>query len=252
MLEGYSGRSLRAVAADYEPQVGFATKLSDAAEAIQAKLAAEHWGFGTGSYLFRDPNSRFLLHLDFRRVSCQTLGLVNWQKRLEEYSSILRVALDRMKIKTLKRVGFKVSSFLPLGLSHSEMADLIFGSYLLPAEELKDVCGKAEDALVQLHGAYKMMKLQLIVAPMSVEQASKQFLSMPNLEHFLEPKLLDTGVKEFGDRLKEACLYIDVDLARTDCEVADLHLFLKDSLEGTQSICEQAVLRFKSLKPKKR
>jgi hypothetical protein len=61
MLEGHSERICTFFEADYEPQIGFATNLSDAAEAVQAKFATPHWAFGTGGYLLRDPKKRLLL-----------------------------------------------------------------------------------------------------------------------------------------------------------------------------------------------
>ena len=252
MLEDHFGRMCTAFAADYEPKIGFANKLSDAAEAIHRKLAAEHWGAGVGNYLIRDPKTRFILNLDFRRLSCQTLGLASWQKRLGDLGPVIKTALEKMDVEIIKHASFKLSSFLHLGMSHSEMAGLMFGAFLLPAPELEIVCEKLEDTLIQLHGTHKNMKNLLILAPMTIEHSIQQFLMIPNLEHFLEPKLLDTGIKEFRDRLSAPCFFVDVDLACTDCVVADVPRFLKDSLDGALHICEQAVLRLKSLKPKQR
>ena len=251
MLEENSERICTVFVADYEPEIGFATKLSDAAEAVQAKFAAPHWACGAGGYLLRKPKDRLLFNLDFRRVFCQTLGLEIWKKGHDDYGSLVRIVLEKVGVKSLKRVSFKISAYLLLGMSHAEMTDLFFGSFLLPAKELEIVCGKPDDAYVLLHGRQKNMKLHLTVNPMTVEQAAQQFMATPNLEHFLEPQFLDTGVKEFKDRLAAPCLFLDVDLFRNDCPVTDLPFFIKDSLEGAQQICEQAVLRLKSLKPRK-
>jgi hypothetical protein len=251
MLKDNLERTCTFFVADYEPQIGFATKLSEAAEAAQAKLAAPHWTFGTGGYLLRKPSDRFLLNLDFRRTFCQTLGMEIWQKGFEEYGSIVKMILEKISVKSLKRVGFKISAYLLLGMSHAEMTDLLFGSFLLPANDLEGVCGKPDDAYVFLHGRQKNMKVQLMVNPMTVEQAVQQFLATPNLDQFLEAQFLDTGVKDFKDRLAAPCLFVDIDLFRNDCPATDLSFFIKDSLEGAQHICEQAVLRLKSLKPKR-
>ena len=249
MLESHSKRICTFFAVDYHPQIGYATKLSEAVQSIQGKLNAPHWGFGQAAYVLRNPEQRFLLTMDFRRIGCQTLYLDTWEKGLDDYGSLVRMALDKIGIKTVKRLGFKTVAFLPLGMSHAEMCDLVFGSFLLPASDLQDIANDPEDALVQIHGSYKNMKTVLVVAPMTVEQAARQFMATPNLEHFIEPKLLDTGAKEFRDRLDSDCFFVDVDMFRTDAQVSDLPFFLKDSLQGALHLSEQAVRRLRGLRP---
>lgn len=156
-----------------------------------------------------------------------------------------------MGVKSLKRIGFKVSAFLLIGMSHKEICDLLPGSYLAPKMELEPVCGKLEDAWVQLHGGYKSLKLQLVIAPMTREQTSQQFMATPNLEQFLEPKYLDTGVKDFRDRLASDCFFLDVDVFRTDVPTNELLFFLKEALEGVEKVAENAVQRLKSMRPKR-
>jgi len=127
----------------------------------------------------------------------------------------------------------------------------MFGSYLVPAAELRDVCGTLEDVLVQLHGDHGDMKLQLVLAPMTADQAGKQFMATNNLESFLEPKLVDTGVKEFKDRIGTECFYVSADLSREDVSAAEISLFLKHALDAADLITEAAVQRLKSLQFKK-
>jgi hypothetical protein len=131
------------------------------------------------------------------------------------------------------------------------MADLMFGSYLLPAAELQDVCGKLEDVLVQLHGDQEGMKLQLILAPMTADQAVQQFQAIPNLETFLEPKLFDVGLKEFKDRIAQDCFFVSADLSRADVPITEVSFFTRKSLEVADTIMGVAIQKLKSLPVKR-
>lgn len=77
MLKDHSERVCTFFAADYEPQIGFATRLSEAAEAIQGKLSAPHWGFGTGGYLLRVPADRFIFFWTFDGLLVKPLGMMD-------------------------------------------------------------------------------------------------------------------------------------------------------------------------------
>jgi hypothetical protein len=251
MLKSHPDRVCTICAVDFEPIVGFCRRLPEAVEAAQARLKAAHWASSTVAYVLRDTVRRRILVLDFRRCQFQTLGLEGWQKDLDENAAIIRVTLETLGVARLKRVGFQAQAFLPLGMSQREMADLMFGSYLLPAVELQDVCGKLEDVLVQLHGEREGMKLQLILAPMTADQAVQQFQLTPNLETFLEPKLFDMGLKEFKDRIAQDCFFVSADLSRADVPTTEVSLFSRTSLEAADTITGAAVQKLKSLRVKK-
>ena len=250
MFENYGNRVCTVFAIDFEPVVGCDVRLASAAETIQASLRAPHWGFATGGYVFRHTVERLLLAVDFRRIVFQTLGLQTWQKKLDEHVEIMMTSLHALGVNRAKRIGFVTQAYLPTGMSHGEMTELMLGSYLAPAEELEEVCGTLEDALVQLHGERDGMKLQLIAAPMTAEQVSQQFMQLPNLEAFVEPKLLDMGVKEFRDRVTAECFFVSVDLSRTDVPVAEIGRFSRQSLDWAQRTADAAVQKLKSLRVK--
>jgi hypothetical protein len=251
MLKTHAEQVCTYFAVDFEPILGAVPKLAEAAEAVQARLKAPHWASTTWGYILRDTVRRRILALDYRRCVFQTLGLEGWQKDLDENAAIIRQGLDRLGVARLKRIGFQTQAFLPIGMVQREMADLMFGSYLVPAEELREVCGKLEDVLVQLHGEREGMKLQLIVAPMTADQAVQQFQLFPNLENFLEPKYFDVGLKEFKDRIAQDCLLVLADLFRTDVTATEVTPFSRRSLDAADIITDAAVQKLKSLRLKK-
>ena len=60
MLEEHSERISTFFIADYEPQLEFATKLSAAADAVQARFAAPNWAFDKELQFCPCENPRFI------------------------------------------------------------------------------------------------------------------------------------------------------------------------------------------------
>ena len=247
MLKTHPERVIATFAVDFEPIVEF-DKVGSAAEIVLRRLKTPHWGAATGSYVFRDTAHRRIVVVDFRRVFVQTLGLEIWQQDLADFASDMRLVLQKLGISRLKRIGFASQVFLSLGMSHREMADLMFGSYLAPVPDLQEVCGKPNDVFVQLHGEQGNMKIQLNLAPMTEEQAATTFLSINNLEAFVEPKLIDSGVKDFKERIATDCFFVHVDLSRADAADSDVPHFLRQSLDAADKITDAAVQKLKSLR----
>jgi hypothetical protein len=239
-------------AADYQPEVGFMKRLPDAAEILRAALKTQNWGTTAASgYFVRDLTKRLFFTIDLQRLGGQAIGVQAWESSLNDYASAFRHILEQLGVKTLKRIGFRVQTFVPTGMSHAEMVDLSYGSFLAPAQELKDICGKPEDALAQLHGAFEDMKLQLIIAPMNSEHVNLQIGAVPNLEHFLESRFFDSGLKEFRERVMSDCLFIDIDLSRQNYNYADVLVFMRESFRAADTVATLAIERLKSLRKKR-
>ncbi len=247
MLKQHPDRAVTTFAVEFEPII-LTEKVSSAAEVVQKRLKTPHWGLNPGGYVFRDIGQRRIVVVDFRRFMVQTLGVAAWQNGLEDLVTDFRVVLQKLGVVRLKRIGFLTQALLALGMSHREMADLMFGSYLAPAEELREVCGKVEDMLVQLHGEEGNARVQLVAAPQTQEQAVQTLLSVSNLEVFLEPRLLDTAIKDFKDRIGTDCFYVQVDLSRSDIPDSEAATFMRQSLDAADRITERAVQKLKSLR----
>jgi hypothetical protein len=229
--------------AEYEPQVGFMGRVPEASEAVLEKLKTPHWVVvPSGTTLLRYPERKVLVVIDHRRVVIQTLGLLPWQSGLPEHVEIVKIALRKMRVEKVKRLLFKSLSFLPLGMLHAEMVSLMYGSFLASAEDLEGVCGKPDDALVQIHGARMGMSLKLIVAPMTPEHVLQQLHAISGLDNFLEPKLFDSSLKEFKDRICADNLHVDLELSRDNAAPEEILYFVNNSL-AEADVITQAVIR---------
>jgi hypothetical protein len=72
-------------------------------------------------------------------------------------------------------------------------------------------------------------------------------MGFPNLEHFLEPKLLDMGVKDFNDRIAEDGVILDIDLSRINADPQDVPYFLSNVLQESEAIADDVTRMLRAL-----
>jgi hypothetical protein len=250
ILRSHADHAVTFFAAHFNPQIAYVKKLPNIAEAVLKKSKAPHWASTAEKYLIRETNKKYFYHFDHQVFYCQTLGLDPWIANLDDHIEIMSTAFSKMDVTRIKRLGFQVSIQLPLEMSHSELCDLVFGSYLIDREELSSTYGKIDDLLIQLHGNYKGIKTQTSIIPQTIEQSQKSFLATGNLEVFVEPKFIDTCIKEHYERISKDCLSLIIEMIKEDVPVSALRSSLDHSLEGAEKIADGTVLRINGLKPK--
>jgi len=241
MLKDHSKRICTYFAVDFEPCLD--ARVAEAAERIRTQFEPEHVTATVPlSYLFRWPSQRYFATLDVRRFGWQSLGLAPWNDKLAEHLDMISVGLDTVGAQDLRRIGFKVSAYLPLSMSHAELSDLMFGSFLASAQDLDCIFGEHVDPLLEMHGEKDGFKYVLMVTPMNPEQIANNFRQHRNLEHFLEDRFLDTAVKKFQEGITNSdCLYFDIDLFQQKVSPDRLREFAKSSLAQAERMADMCV-----------
>ena len=202
---------------------------------------------GPQTYMFRCPERRLLVVLSPSRLFLQTLGLSPWADAMEEHLRLALASLKALGVTQLKRVGFKILAYLPLQMSHAELCRLMFGSFLAPIEELREVFGDPLDPSVHLEGKYGESEYVVEFTPVTTEQAKARCQGIPNVDHFVTEKFAGSPVREFLDRVCQSdSLVFDVDLFRKDLPVDKLGQFLSTSLQDAKRIAEATVARLQS------
>lgn len=249
MLKKHSNRICTYFKVDYDPQFG--SELAQAGDRMYKELSPPKWGLGPPSvYVFAWPSERYFLEFAFRAIAWQALGMGEWADNRQEHLKSIRTGLDALGVVKLNRIGFKVSAYLPLEMSHQELCDLMFGSFLAPAAEWRDEWGDSVDPWLTLEGDRNGFKYVTTVSPMNTHQIASVFRQHKNLERFVEDKFLDTGVKEFHDRITASdCLFFDIDLSQTDVDAHSLDAFARDSLAEAERVAEWCVRRLRSQPP---
>jgi len=134
-------------------------------------------------------------------------------------------------------------------MSHAELCDLMLGSFLASAQDLGRIFGEHADPLLQMQGEKNGFKYVLIVTPMNPKQIADNFRQYGNLEHFLEDKFLDAGVKKFQEHITSSdCLYFDIDLFQHKVSGDRLREFATSSLEQAERMADMCV-RFLQSQP---
>jgi hypothetical protein len=251
MLSKNQDRVLSYCALDYEPRLG--SGFASAADVICRELNPNRIvNASVLSYTFQWPAECFAITLGAQRLMWQTLGLGPWQKELVKRIDTTREILRALGVQQFKRIGFKVTAYLPLGMTHAEMCQLMFGSFLVGVDELKEVCDPPYDTCLQIEGDQQGMHYILNAGPLTTKQAGETFGQVGNFGPFLKNKLSERATLEFYDRVTESDVFLfDIDLSRTDCPADQLECFLTQSLETAGKIANRCVDRLQS-KPIKR
>ena len=225
-----------------------------AAEEIRRACKPAPSGFvrSNTSVILKWPEDRASLFIFAHRIQLQTLGLSVWDDKKSEWMAVVAKGLKVLQVETLNRIGFKVSVHIPLDMSHAEMSRLMFGSFLAPIEEFQQLIEEPDDPMVQLDGKCGTLECQLVVTSANRKQLSDGVLRLPNLETFLADRFLDTGVRDFHDRVAASdALVFDIDLFRRDVGVADLLSFPAECLKAADIVGQACLDRLLSRSPQK-
>jgi hypothetical protein len=173
-----------------------------------------------------------------KRFACQTLGLDVWRGELSTFIKSVRETLTFLEVTSVKRIGFKVYSFLNQEMSHAELADLFFGTYLCVADDLSCICDKPADPSFTLSDAERSgMGLHFRLTAATPEQSLQALSSIVNSEQFAKKGTLDTTVRNFFDTIvSSASLLIEVDLFQENVDAGDTDSFMKKSLREVDEI----------------
>jgi hypothetical protein len=230
--------------------VDYIVRLSAAAAAVLPRFNADIWGWRNGNLVaLPDPARRRVLTLTFNAVQFQTLGLEPWTDRAGENIDILRVALNELGIRDLKRVAFSCKTYLDLKMTHSEIVDAAFGSFLAHRMELADVSPNITDLLVRLFGTEGRDKFDLLLAPQTVEELKNDFWSWPHLDAFNEPKAQTSAVHNFFANLNpdRASLTVECGVFREMINVDEAMNFLRSAADQVDKIAARGVNKYRSL-----
>lgn len=246
ILREQGNRTCVYFAVDFAPVLG--VRFSNALDEAFRKLNPPAFtAKASQSCLFRWPDERRIMIMTPQRLAWQTLGLPCWLDHVEEHVATCKDALATMETTECKRAGFKVEAYLPLGMSFAEMGQLMFGSFAAPLEALEAQCGRLSDPLVRVAGSVDDIGYVLVVTAMNEEHIKTTLLAHPNLELFLENKLLDTGIKDFYETIgRTDCLYVDVDLSRNDVSTETIGDFLSSAFSRSEQITEACVRHLRS------
>jgi len=243
MLTKHASRVCTFFAVDFDPRFG--PEVSSAASQVYEEHRPPHFKAGSPlTFWFGWPETRNVFAIAHSRLAWQTLGFTAWNEGLEDHLGVIGTALRTMHVSSFKRIGFKTAAYLPLSMSHAEMCKLMFGAFAAPEEELCQVLQGGRGPLLQIEGESHGMKYALVVTSFDRKQASKNFLSLPNLDLFRDNKYLDNTVKEFHDLVTESdCFYVDIDLFQLDVEANCLETFVKESLATAERATDSCVRR---------
>ncbi|MCY2952787.1 MAG: hypothetical protein NTU53_12565 [Planctomycetota bacterium] len=228
--------------ATYEPQIGYARKLSEVAESVNRWFKNRHWFSTENSYTFRDPDGHFLFTARWNHLFFQTLGLKPWIDRVEEAGEMADKVLTGLNVKQLKSVSFRAQAFVDLEMAHSEIVDRLYATYLADRGELSHIASDFTDAAIALYGVRSGHKFRLSLTPQTPEQVKTSFFAVQNLEHFLVDKFVGNEIRDFWNGIAgKAALNVEIEISEDDLGTEWLKKFMQESISVANELAGVAV-----------
>jgi hypothetical protein len=240
MATSYDERSLAFFGVEFPPDLGL--RLPDLATKLHESLKPDNVAFRAGQiYTFQWQSIDQIFIINHNKIAWHSLGLKAWRDRLPACSDAVALALDTLGVTTLKRIGFKLVAFRPQAMSHAELGDLFFDSFVGSRDRWTQVIDRPNDPMIQMSGERDSFKVVLHVSAMNCEQAQASFIAMPGLDAFDYPRLASSRIERFYDRLGEgAFLWVDVDLFHEQSAASEAREFIEKSLSAAVETIEKA------------
>lgn len=250
MFKSYPNRTLTILRLTPAPMIDFAPRLSRAAAAVLPRFDPDNWAWQSVNFVaLRDPAKRRVLSMSFNSVQFQTLGLDPWTERMSENVENLRHVLSELGIRELKRADFRCKTYLDLKMTHPEIVDAAFGSFLAHRMELADVSSNITDLVLRFFGTEGLDKFDLQFAPQTAEELKNDFWSWPNLDTFNEPKGKASIVHDFYANLNpdRASLTVECEVFREKISADEAISFLRGASDQVDRIAARGVNKYRSL-----
>lgn len=193
------------------PSPPIANRVHEAAGKVAKHFDLRDWmwlGERTG-YMFREHKRRLMFGVEPTRILFQMLGVSDITAEAGELAELTATVLSSLVAADIRKVEFRVQTFVKLRMKHPEMTDLMFGSILQGAPDLSKICGPVEDALVALYGEREGSKVRIQIAPQTRSQVKEELRRLPNLPLFTEDDFEEDIAVEFARRCMDDSLYID-------------------------------------------
>jgi hypothetical protein len=248
MYETHPNHSLLTFVVEFRPVIDYPVRVGAAAAEIATEFDSKAWWWPTvNSVAFRDTTRGLLVVSSFNLFAIQALGVNAWTEKLEALLSITPRVLTALSIKEIAQVSLRSKGFFNVGMSHSELVEATFGSYLLPQPDLADVSPSFDDVLLKLYGKDGQSKFELSIAPQTAEQAKGDFYAWHNIDVFNDPRSRNNAPAEFWSKIDRDCLNIECHLSRKDVGPESVIPFMRSSLGQAGRIATRAVNRLLTL-----
>ncbi len=239
MSQPYDQYSMAFFAADFPTDFG--NKLPACAAAFNAKFKPDDLQFRPSTtYTFQWWKQRklaILQNVPGTRIGYQTLGLDVWRNNLQEFVEYTNLVAGELAAEECKRIGFKTIAFLPQTMTHEEMSDLFFGTFLSSVDTWRNICESPNDPIVQLNGTIDGMKLVLNVTPSTIEQTLTSVTSQGNFDKFVKSHVSDSTAIDFARRVTvNSAFMVDLDLYKDATPTSGVAEFFDASLNATDKI----------------
>jgi hypothetical protein len=235
-----------AVRMAFDANIRFLQVISNGAERFLELTGVKEWQSNGQNILFRTKDDAVFYYLDHTSGLCTTLGFNTWSKRKETAVKLFTEFCREYKLEKVA-LELRLYCFFDLQMTHAEMGELMYGS-LLPARESLPRCfANAKDGQALFESESGDHSYSAEISPLTVEQMTSRFNSIPNIGAFSVSPLLDTTIEDFHRQNRRENLYVQLRLKYKNVRVAKFHDILTALEEEADQLASETVGCFKSV-----
>ncbi len=192
----------------FDPNIRFLQVIANGAEKYLSITQFPEWQSNGQHILFRSKEVPFFFHVDYRSVQSQSLGYNEWTKQKPKVLKFFSQVLHDFKIEVNLELEFQVFCFLDTKMTHTEMAELMFGSFLPLKENLPKSLLESDDGRAVLEINNRNRSIHVAIGPLTKKQAVDKVNAVPNLAVFNSELELRTTVDGFRRSVERECLEV--------------------------------------------
>jgi hypothetical protein len=180
------------------------------------------------------------------------LTLKPWQDAATAVAEAASAILSTLGVTELLRINFRGTGFLDLGMSHEEMVDQLFGSYLPERAQFAGLGTKLYDQIVGLWGERDGRRFRLQLTPQKGEDVVTTFKNIPNLGAFTDDRLAETQVQDAAFAVGSGpAMNVDAEVFAEKASVTQAPVFARDGLKWVDDLTSDAMDLFRSIPRRK-
>lgn len=239
------------VRVSFDANIRFLQVVANGAEKFLALTGMKEWQSNGQNILFRRKDDPVFFYLDHTGGQCGTLGFNTWLKNKETTLKLFAELCREYKLGTVA-LEMRLYCFFDLQMTHAEMGDLMFGSFLPTRESLPECFATPKDgqAVFESDSANRFFWFE--IGPLTVEQTSSRFTSIPNMGIFSVSPLLDTTIEDFHRPIRKENLHVCLRIKNKNIPVEKLPQELSAIESEADRVISDAVNFFRSVPSKKR
>lgn len=206
------------------------------------------WSGNCNNVTFR-VSDRHIVAAAFNGFLAISLGVEEWRNNSAITNEMANLYMRGMGAAEMTRMSFRTRSWFDVGMSHAEMCDSFFGSFLARRTQLEEAVPDISDLMLQLHGQTATDKSEVNLFPQTAEQARTTVRNFEGVDAFADQQMRSTPVTGMITAIRGPLLLVDSMVHLSDIPASNVHPFMGRCAASSLAIRDKVLSKLLSYEP---